>query len=1056
METPKLLKKIRSYLLIITLIMTFLPPKVSEAITTEVNLESVVNQTEPKEIEHLRTEFSKTYKNKDGSLTNKIYQYPIHFKDNASKLWKEIENNFELDTTNSDIVNYENSFKVKFKKNTNAGESLLKVSQNEKVFALNPVSQEQLIENNFIENRRNNIEATFTGNKITYSNIYPYTDITYQLGSSKVKEDIIIKKRPSAGDPVQFSFELSLNGLDVIESSNGEIQIIDPITKEVQYYLEKPFMFDSYMPEGYKKTPNVEDIPEAALSFDVQYKLVKRNNKWFIDVIPNREWLESNDRVYPVTIDPTIVTYQPKSQLEDTNIRSFYPDQTGGTETTLGVGLYKTSTQTNVIRSLFKFDVSSIPVGSKIIAADLNLWIASVYNNTLIDIDLHELSNTWTEAGATWKSRNGSTAWLTQGSDYTSTILSSDKVSDHTDLSISHVWDVPSETVQKWVGNPAANKGLLLKSKDETVQTYKKFISGDHADINGTNYSPVLVVSYYPISRLGFEDYWSYETFPAGNGTAAVNVATGNNTVQSTDIFVEGIAGTSMGFTRTYNSKSVDDSPLGYGWTFTGNESIIEDWTENEAYYTDSDGTSHFFKYDSVTGKYTSPPGVYLTLSKTTDGYLLTDKYGVKTYFKTFGNWNGTIFHSIRQARIDSIVDRNGNKVTYNFDSTTGRLMYILDPSNRKIVFEYNTSGKISSVRYETIEGTQSKFEYHYLNGKLEKVIEHNLAGGTSVTVATYVYNSENRVQTVTNANNRKVDFSYNGSFLTKVQLPDVNDLHGDGSLKDLSTRPGYQFAINDATNTTIITDPKLNKTTYNFNSDYVVTKITDSATGVTQFNNLDANYNPQQIIDPMGYITNRTFDTQGNLKTITDPEVNITSFNYNSYSQLLDVTNPEGKITKYQYDTRGNLQQITDPNSQVTQYQYDYELDGTGPGNIREVFYPNGAKLTYNYTNDKVYVNSVTDPNGKVVFGAQVNAFGNITEFTNGNQNKTSFALDYKQDLKNVTIPVDNPTNYDYDNVGNVKTITNGNKAITKFDYSGQNLVKAVTDALQNPTLYS
>ena len=83
--------------------------------------------------------------------------------------------------------------------------------------------------------------------------------------------------------------------------------------------------------------------------------------------------------------------------MEDTNIRSNFPTQTGGNDTELGVGLYKDTKQTNVIRSLLKFNVSSIPKNSEIMKADLNLWMSAVSNDTPINISAYQLSNSWDE-----------------------------------------------------------------------------------------------------------------------------------------------------------------------------------------------------------------------------------------------------------------------------------------------------------------------------------------------------------------------------------------------------------------------------------------------------------------------------------------------------------------------------------------------------------------------------------------------------------------------------------------------------------------------------------
>lgn len=125
-------------------------------------------------------------------------------------------------------------------------------------------------------------------------------------------------------------------------------------------------MYDSFIPEVYLQ---VEGYPEEYLSFDIHYELKEKKGQLYIDVIPSLAWLNDASHVYPVTIDPTIVKFQPTYRLADTNIRSAFPKQTGAKDTTLGVGLYKDATSSNIIRSLIQFDTSTIPQGAKVLMA---------------------------------------------------------------------------------------------------------------------------------------------------------------------------------------------------------------------------------------------------------------------------------------------------------------------------------------------------------------------------------------------------------------------------------------------------------------------------------------------------------------------------------------------------------------------------------------------------------------------------------------------------------------------------------------------------------------
>ncbi|MED3662990.1 DNRLRE domain-containing protein [Ureibacillus terrenus] len=880
-----------------------------------------------------------------------------------------------------------------------------------------------------IETRKNHVQASVTENKIIYTNLYPKVDLRYIVGSNRVKEDIVIKEKPTKDTPVVFTYTVNLKGLDYEIKPDGRVFFIHPKTKEPLFYLEKPFMYDSYQPEGYQKNEGVIDVPEQSLSYDVDMKLEKRGQQLYINIIPERSWLEDNKRVYPVVIDPTIVKYQPGASLEDTNIRSYYPNTTGGADTALGVGLYQSSTETNKIRTLLKFDVSSIPVGSKVLDAQLNLWMSSVWNDTPIRVDLHEVTNTWTENGATWLKRDGVNAWTTSGGDYQSTPLSYlEDIGELLDLSFNLKWQVPTNVVEKWISNPQQNKGLLLKSHDETVKTYKKFISGDHSL---TEYSPLLVVTYYSASRLGLEPFWDYDEHSLVGGTSYTNLTTGNNVVQYTDFSITGRGNFGFDFTRTYNSKSVEDSPLGYRWTFTGNEKLTEVYNRNEVIYTDADGTAHTFIYNPSTQMYQSPKGKYLTLRKVTNGYEIIDKYGIKTFFEREApDW--TTYVTVAKIRYKE--DRHGNRITYNYDSNN-RLINVTDPSGRMLTLTYNAQGKIAQIQFE---GRKVVYTYD-TNGRLKTVDQYKNA--TEYSRTEYQYNSDGRLATIIDPNGRKTDFTYNQEFLQKVQEPS-----GEGAEKDLPTRPGTTYTYDTVNRITTVTEPEGNTTTYYTNSNFVTIKMVDAAGQEIQFV-LDDNYNPLEIINPDGTKVVNTYDSKGNLLTTTDEEGNRTTYTYDSFSNVKTKTDSRGNTTTYDYNQYGDLTTITDPKGQKTTFIYD------AYGNLKTKTYPNGTVESYSYDDNGNYVKTVTDPAGNTVTTI-TDEVGNVISYKDGKGYETKYGYDQHNQLTKVIDAKLNETSYEYDSSGNKTAIIDAKGHISRYEYNGKNLLTKYTDQLGKSTL--
>ncbi|MCS1393287.1 DNRLRE domain-containing protein [Lysinibacillus boronitolerans] len=156
---------------------------------------------------------------------------------------------------------------------------------------------------------------------------------------------------------------------------------------------------------------------------------------------------------------------------------------------------------TNVIRSLLKFDLSSIPAATSITSANLNLWFSSTNSNIPIDISLHKVTKAWEENQANWNSAKTSTPWSLKGGDFVNTPLSTiSGITESGDLITGQMsWSIPSALVSNWITNPSSNYGFLLKSDNETVTTYKKFISSEHSI--DEQYHPLLVITYNTAAR---------------------------------------------------------------------------------------------------------------------------------------------------------------------------------------------------------------------------------------------------------------------------------------------------------------------------------------------------------------------------------------------------------------------------------------------------------------------------------------------------------------------------------------------------------------------------
>ncbi|SFJ69966.1 hypothetical protein SAMN04487936_103374 [Halobacillus dabanensis] len=329
------IKKCISLLLVFTLLLSLFPVDIFDKVYSQEKMkepaenESFDNKLDRKEVISQRSENSTTYLNMDGTYTTEISEEPIHYKEKNDEQWEPIDNSLIPTQENDGYTNRANSFQTYFSKNSNGNNQLMEIIEEDVSVSLTPVGKDHNVPS-LVNNEQRKVQGNINNTSILYPNLYPNVDVEYTVSHDKVKEDIILKQKPALDDPSHFSFKLDLQGLDYKVQDDGSIILVHKNSKEPAFYLEKPFMYDSSKPEGYKENPGVVAFSEDSLSYDIEMKVHKQGDQLFIDLLPNREWLLDKKRVYPVVIDPTIGKFQPQAELDDTNIRSYFPNNTGG------------------------------------------------------------------------------------------------------------------------------------------------------------------------------------------------------------------------------------------------------------------------------------------------------------------------------------------------------------------------------------------------------------------------------------------------------------------------------------------------------------------------------------------------------------------------------------------------------------------------------------------------------------------------------------------------------------------------------------------------------
>ncbi|KOO40323.1 DNRLRE domain-containing protein [Priestia koreensis] len=994
----KYLKRSASSLVACGLILSMIPASYAANDVPDQSLESsdTNSNSKPEEVVSLRTAYSKTYDNNNGTYTSEMSPTPIHYNDDGE--WKDIKNDLTVNEQKGTIKNQDNSFDVQLSTEKSSNQPLLKVADNKYEVSMDPISSSK-------ENTSDNTtssEAKVSDNRVTYNGYFTNTDIQYVLQNDRVKENILLDKKPDV-KPV-YTYKVNLENLTYKKGEDGLIYLMDASTNKAKFYIDRPFMHDSYVPDGFKAQPGITSIPEEAMSYDVEMNPRQEGSTLYIDIVPNYEWLQDSTRVYPVTVDPTIVNIQDGSKVEDTNLRSGLPTTTGGNDLDLGTGLYNT----NIIRSLLKFDLSSIPNSTTILSAQLNTWMSVASNDTPISIGLYQATTDWIENQASWNyaKQVPSTGWNTKGGDFNTTALSIVRnIGPLQSLDHSIKWDVPTEVITNWRDNPSQNFGFMLKSLNEGTNTYKKFISSEGT--NGDQYHPLLSVTYKTNARMGLEDYWTYETYSIANGTGNVNIGTGNAVLQFKDIEEKTTSKLDLSFERTFNSKSIDKSPLGYGWSFRGDSSLID--FKSYVIYTDEDGTNHNFTYDNSTSSYTSPLGDYLNLKKLPDSsFELRNKYGVIKKFKIVKVDKGT---NLEIYKVVTETNPYGSSITYNYD-TAGNIIKMSDKQNKEINFQYNNQGQINSIMSDSKRVTYLYDQYGYLS---EVRYYKNSTQDSSVK---FSYDSSHQLTSVVDGDERETTLSYKNGNIENITQPDIDDSTAVNQYKfDLPNHKSTVYDPNkDAT------------TTYYLNEEYVASKVEDT-NGININYKFDKNYNPIEEVDKdsNGNSTTivYTYDNQGNMKKRSDGSGDIL-FDYDEYSNIITQTNNEG-ITKFYYDSQGNKFSTTYP-------------DGTNQEEKIDIY--------------KNLIKTITDPLGNQEVSI-LNSAGDLISFRDGNGNLTQYEHDDYHHITKVIDAQENENNYFYDKKGNKTKIIDANGNSTSLTYNDDANIISKKSALGNVTLY-
>lgn len=229
-----------------------------------------------------RDEFSTTYRLSDGSFVEEVGQLPLNVQ-SASGEWVDISTGLERAVDGWGIEAH--PLRPQFSADaSDAAAVVVDVDGHEVSFSL-------------VGARTGQVSAPFwwwdAQDTLTYRDVLPGADLEYQVQAAGVKETLLLEALPADGR-TSWTWRLDPGGLTPRIDEFGGLELVDG--DEVVASSATPIAWDAAGTQDRWRSetelvPSLRRLPDGA---------------WAYTLVVDRAWLESPDRVFPVSIDPQL------------------------------------------------------------------------------------------------------------------------------------------------------------------------------------------------------------------------------------------------------------------------------------------------------------------------------------------------------------------------------------------------------------------------------------------------------------------------------------------------------------------------------------------------------------------------------------------------------------------------------------------------------------------------------------------------------------------------------------------------------------------------------
>lgn len=507
------------------------------------------------EIESLREENVKHFKLADGSCQAIIYSQAVHRRD-SNGIWQDIDNNLYLNELNDEEVYVTADKRVSFAKEYCPNSKLFSINENGYSISMSLEENESQIKQstsgsgeksigskpsvtNAKASRENSWKTVEEAARISnttslkYSDVAENTDIQYVLEGNSVKENIVVNAK---SDNYIYKFRMNTEGLIAECDREGKIVFYDENDGTVRYLIPIPYMYDA----------------DGVTSYNVKYELDKQSDDtYLISIVADEQWINSSERVFPVTIDPTVVG---DDIAIDTYISSLSKDTNYGSEDNIWISGTKTAfIKIGLPNSIY------LPQGAVITNASLNVYYYYLSNVTSGELvaGAYEILYPWSSDQVTWNIANQNPNLGISSTVVSTATLSVDSSNGVNSPGLA-VFDI-TDLMQDWIDGQS-NYGVALKYISGT--NYSVILKSSEAT---GSFGPYYSITYYPVidiepSRItmnvGGTQQIPYTTYPSGSSVVWSSSKTSVVTVNSNGVITAVSDGTARVTAACYDSRT--------------------------------------------------------------------------------------------------------------------------------------------------------------------------------------------------------------------------------------------------------------------------------------------------------------------------------------------------------------------------------------------------------------------------------------------------------------------------------------------------------------------